>query len=120
MAKGDVQWTWVTAGSYYTSASGTHSLFGSYSGLSTLNNDEVVKLQIAASASDYNVGFSPGVDHSKGLRIFAAASWVELPPMRAGTASQLLFARINGAGSADWAASVNNVSAMWVIWTRTP
>ena len=100
------------AGSTATAAAGAHNLFGAYSGLSLLNNDEVVFLQIAATGADMRVAGDPDVPatNNVGIRITIAASNYDLPPMRVGDASQLTFAREAG----------TNATANYTVWFRRP
>lgn len=111
MAKGDPNYTFISSGCTATSANTTHLFFGTYQGLSTLNNDEAVHIQIvAASGQGLRVGNST-VTNNQGLQISPSMSIVDLPPMRAGDASQLRLARDGSSGDA---------SMLWVAWRRNP
>lgn len=119
MAYGDTNYKWLNAGSTGTATCAIHNLFGSYSGLSLLTNDDVVRIQLQAFVNDMLVGPTTNLSNNIGYRITAALSWVDLPPMRVGDASQLQLFRANGVGT-NFAVSANNASAMWVIWSRIP
>lgn len=110
MAYGDVRHKWVMAGSTATSAATAHNLLGSYAGLSLLTNDDVVHIQVQSIANDMLIGPIGNVSNDIGYRITTTLSWIDLPPMRAGTASQLQMCRAGG----------TNATAMWVIWSRVP
>ena len=95
----------VTTGSHATSGAANQLLFGSYGGLSTLNNSEVVNIQVAVSGLDLMLG-NTTVSNNIGLPISAATSVFDLPPLRAGDASLLYVARRTG----------DNASYIWTIW----
>ena len=109
MAYGDPKWDILSAGSTATSAATAHLLFGNITGLSTVNNEEVVHLQIYASAFGVRL-WNSTVSNNIGYRIDTNTT-VEWPAMRAGTASLLHIA--NDTASAN--ASIN-----WTIFTRSP
>lgn len=123
MSMGDPRYQILMAGSTPTGASGLHNLFGAYSGLSLVNNDETVYLQIAASVNEFMIGPSANnagipaglISNDIGYKIYPGLSWISLPPLRAGTASLMQFVRPSGDS-----ASYNNASAHWVILTRPP
>jgi hypothetical protein len=109
--KGDVHYKWITSGSCATSGNAAHNFYGNYAGLSLLNADEVVHLQIGTiGANGLRVGLEAQLqaDYS-GYRITAPASLVDFPPVKASDASALQF--INDSAGA-------NASAQYVIWTR--
>lgn len=111
----------VMTGSTATGASGLHNLYGAYSGLSLLNNEDVIHLQIAASVNEFmigpsgnNAGITAGlISNNIGFKVYPGLSWIDIPPTRAGTASLMQFVRPSGD-----AASFANASAHWVIWVR--
>ena len=112
MAMGERNFAFYSSGSTGSNAAGTHNLFGNISSLSLLNQDEVVFVQISASAADIRLSgtvASPATNNT-GLRITISASNYDLPPMRVGDASQITFAREAG----------NNASPLWTIWFRRP
>ena len=109
MSMGDTSYKLVTAGSFATSAVATQLLFGSYGGLSLLNQDEVVHIQIHVSGLELRIGDSTTTNNI-GLKISAAASLVDLRSMRAAEASGLFVARATG----------DNASYNWTIWRRLP
>jgi hypothetical protein len=111
MAKGDPNYVFISSGCTATSANTTHLFFGNYTGLSDLNQDEALHIQVvAASGQGLRVGDST-ISNNKGLAISPALSIVDLPPMRAATASQLRLARDGSSGDA---------SAIWAVWARRP
>ena len=116
MAYGDVRYEFTAAGSNATNSSAVQTFFGTYSGLSLLNNDDVIHLQISASANELFVGPTAYVDKTKGYKIYPGLSTIDFPPMRIGTASLLQVARVNGPD----APSAFNASYNWVVWRRLP
>ena len=87
---GDPYFEYVTSTCANGSANGQTILLGNYGGLSDLNNDDIVHLFIEANTHDIRVGTSPSNDI--GLPIYSAGSGFDWPAIRAGDASQLLFA----------------------------
>lgn len=108
MARGDRYFEFYTSGSTATSAATIHNFFGAYQGLSVLNSQDVVHIQVQASANAFLIGAPGKVSNNLGLKIYPAASVVDLPAMNVGAASLLQFAR-DGA---------NNSEAQWVVWRR--
>lgn len=104
---GDSFYIPVTAGSTATSAAGAHLLFGSYQGLSTLGNNEVVNVVIATVTADIR-WWDSTVSNNTGIRLTTAASSYDLPPMRVGTASQLHVSRDAG----------TNATVSWAVLRR--
>ena len=123
MAYGEPRYAFLSAGSTATGASGLHNFFGAYSGLSLVNNDEVIHLHIAAGTTDFKIGPSANnagipaglISNDVGYKIYAGSSWISLPPLRAGIASLIQFVRPSGD-----AASFGNASANWVIFIKPP
>jgi hypothetical protein len=107
--KGDVHYKWITSGSCATSANTAHNFYGTYSGLSQLNADEVVHLQIAATGQPLRIGLEGQLTNNNGYRITTIASMVDIPPIKASDASAMQF--INDASGL-------NASALFVIWRR--
>ena len=108
MAYGDVNYNLVSSGSTGASADTAHLLFGSYGGLSNLNNDEILHIQLWAS-DNARVSDSNAVTNDNGVKV--ESSVFDLPPIRAGTASQLHFAN-------ETIGTDANMS--WIIWRRLP
>lgn len=108
MAYGDTHYSFLTSGSTATSAATAHLLFGMYQGLSTFGENEVVNINLVPTGTDARVG-NP-VSNNTGLRLAVAASNFDLPPMRIGAASRLLF---NREGSTD-------TTVLWAVWRRVP
>jgi hypothetical protein len=107
--KGDVHYKWITSGSCATSGSTVHNFFGTYAGLSQLNADEVVHLQIGATGNAMRIGLEAQLTNNTGYRITPTASVVDLPPIKASDASAMQFVNdISG----------SNTSAVFVIWRR--
>src|SRR3990167_9502569 len=114
MSYGDERYDFYSAGSDATASSANDGFFGSYSGLSLLNNDDVVHLQISASVNEFFVGPSTYIGQATGYKIYPSLSTIDLPPMRVGAASLLQVARANG----NDAPSAFNASYNWCIWKR--
>ena len=107
MAYGDVYFKMQANGSTATSAATAHLVFGTYAGLSLLNNEDVVNIQLWATGADSRL-WDNTVTNNTGLRLTTAASLYDLPPMRVGDASRIHFAREAAA----------NVTMGWTIWRR--
>ena len=112
MAMGDRVFNWIASGSTATSAATAHNLFGTYNGLSLINADEAMFVQISATLADIRISGSAGspATNNTGLRITVSASNYDLPPVRAGNASELTFVR-EGA---------TNATILWTLWVRKP
>ena len=112
MAYGDPVFKFVRGGSIVTAASNAHQLFGAYSGLSLLNNSEVVHIIVSASGGDFRMSVDPDTPatNDSALRIQSAASLFDLPPLSVGDASRITVAR---EGS-------NNPIMFWTVFRRVP
>ena len=108
MAYGDTYFSIVSSGSNATAAAGKHGLFGSYSGLSLINQNDVIHINLVPTAADIRV-WDTTVSNDVGLRLTTAGSVFDLPPMRVGAASLLNFSR-------DAAV---NATVNWTVWRRT-
>lgn len=109
----DTSYELYSAGSTATSAGTAHLLTGNYSGLSLLNNDDVVvpwlkartnSLRVYPTLADFGV--------RAGLALSASSSdYTELKAMRAGAASLMHIANevVGSNGNVDW-----------VFWRRIP
>lgn len=107
----DYSFLWVSTGSTTTSAATPHNIFANASGgLSDLNANDVLIVQLVASGADMRVSANPAVGATDDLGLFigVSASIVDLPPMLRTYASQMTFTR----------ESANNPVAQWVIWRR--
>ena len=112
MARGDVSYSFVTAGSSSASTALAYPLFGINNSLSRLNEDEVVVIQLTMQgAADFFVGPSGSISNNFGIKIPAGTSGIELPPMRVGDASALSMIR---------ATSGVNPAHNYVVWARRP
>jgi hypothetical protein len=112
MSKGDVSFTFITAGSSSASTTVAYPLLGIYNGLSQLNEDEVVHIQITSGGSnEFFIGTTGNVSNNIGYKIYPSLSTVDLPPMRVGQASGLLVSR-----------AVSGVDPVYtfVVWARRP
>ena len=107
MAYGDTQYGLLASGSTATSANPPELLFGAYTGLSLVGNDEVVHVQIQASVNNFEMLVDNQMN--TGINFVASDFYIDLPPMRAGNASQL-HAMNRDAG--------NNAVIWWAIWRR--
>ena len=112
---GDPRFEFVASGSNATNSSGIEGFYGAYSGLSLINNEDVINLQISASVNEFFVGPSGAgsVGQGTGYKIYPGLSTIDFPPMRSGTASLMRVNRIQGN-----AASAFNTSYNWVVWRR--
>jgi hypothetical protein len=109
MAYGDVSYQFIRSGSTATSAATAHDLFGIYDGLSdVLNDDDVTHLQVSASVVDFRLGPSDVITNDNGLKITAAASLIDIPPIKVSDARIFQFVR----------EAATDASALWVIWQR--
>lgn len=109
--KGDTNYTWISSGSTAASADTAHLLWGNYGGLSDLNADEVIHLQILASANNfYMLPFTDASATELGQRFVAGNDYyIDIPPMKVSAASQLHFRNaVNG----------SNGELLWVIYSR--
>ena len=109
MAYGDVYFDIYSTGSTATSAATAHLLFGSYAGLSLINQNEVVNLQVVMTVADARIWDST-VTNNTGLRLSPSASAWDFPPMRAAAASTLHFVRD----------AATDATANWTVWVRVP
>ena len=107
MAYGDTYFEIFSSGSTATSAATAHSLFGGNGGLSSLNQQDVVNIQLNFTGADARVG-DTNLTNNTGLRLTMAASVFDLPPMRVGSASTLHMIRDAG----------TNATVLWTVWTR--
>lgn len=79
--------------------------------MSSVNQDDVVHIQVSASVQEFLIGpngTNTVVSNNLGYKIYPSLSTVELPPMRVGTAS-LLQANRHTSADASW---------NWVVWRR--
>ena len=113
---GDIIYEFTAAGSNATNSSAVQTFFGTYSGLSLLNNDDVIHIQVSASVNELFVGPTAFLEKTKGYKIYPSLSTIDLPPQRVGNASLLVVARANGPD----APSAFNASFNWVVWRRVP
>ena len=110
---GDPTFEFHASGSVAASNNNAHALFGNYEGLSNLNNDESLHVQVLASAQNLRLYPSDTASPSHaGITLISSVNrYFDLKPMRAGDASQIVFAN-DVAGS--------NAEARWVVWFREP
>jgi len=116
MSYGDTRYEFYSSSKNATNSSAVQTFFGTYSGLSLLNNDDVVHIQVSASANEFFLGPTGQVSQSLGYKIYPSLSTIDLPPQRVGNASLLVVARANGTD----APSAFNASYNWVCWRRVP
>lgn len=111
MAYGDVNYTWVQAGSTATSAAGLHNFFGVYDGLSDLNAGQVLHLQVTMTGDDAYLGPSSiQVSNNFGVKVGPAGSLTDFPPMKRDILETFQFSRV----------SSTDASANWTVWARNP
>lgn len=116
MSYGESRFDFYSAGSNATATSGVAGFFGSYSGLSLLNNDDVVHLQISGSVNEFFMGPpSASISNNIGYKIYPSLSTIDFPPTRVGLASLLQVSQASPLGDM---ASQANASYNWVLWRR--
>lgn len=105
---GDTKYEWVLSGSTTASAATAHFLFGAYNGLSLLNQNDVLHVQVMAQTNNFEllktVALSPGF-----LFQTSASAYYDLPAMDRDSASQMHFRNQTGA---------SNATVKWNIWRR--
>lgn len=105
---GDTNYQWVQSGSTTASAATAHGLFGAYNGLSLLNTNDVLHVQVMAITNNFEL--LKTVTPSTGFLFQTSASYYyDLPPMNCNSASQMHFRNQTGA---------SNATVMWNIWRR--
>ena len=105
---GDTKYEWVKSGSTTASAATAHSLFGAYNGLSLLNNDDVLHVQIMPVTN--NLEILSGNDLGAGMLFDSGQTYYyDLPPVSVSTAKSLHFRNQTGA---------SNSSVRFVAWRR--
>lgn len=107
MGYGETYFSMLASGSTATSAATAHLLFGIYGGLSLLNQNDVVNVQLQPTVADVRL-WNSTVTNNTGLRLGTAGSAYDLPPMRVGEASGLHIARD----------TTTNTTVLWTIWNR--
>lgn len=104
---GDTRYEWVKSGSTTASAATAHLLLGTYNGLSLLNAEETLGVQVLAITNSFDLlkdaTLVPGFYCSTSAIIYQ-----DIPPMKRGDVSNLHF-RNSAAG---------NATARWQIWRR--
>ena len=108
---GDDHFILIKSGSTAASADTAHLFFGSYGGLSDLNNGEVLHIQTMPVGGEARIGDDNTVSNDIGYAVFPTASYVDLPAIRVGLASRLHF--VNKLTGTD-------VTVDWTIWRRSP
>ncbi len=113
MAYKDTSYTLLAGGSTATSAAGAHNIYGNFAGLSKINANEVVALVVSACAGDLRLSLDPtnGATNDTALRLFAAGSAFDIPPMIVANASQITMSREAG---------TNNPVLFWSALVRVP
>jgi len=107
---GDTNYQWVQSGSTTASAATAHGLFGAYNGLSLLNANDVLRLQVLPVTNSAEI--LPSVTLSPGMLISTSQSlYQDLPPMTVSNVQNLHFRNNVGA---------SNSTVKWVIWRRVP
>jgi hypothetical protein len=111
MATGDVSYSWISSGSTSASADTAHSLFGAYGGLSDLNVDAVVHVQIQASGADFMLLPTDEASANQDGQWFKQDIdvYLDMPAMKRSDASQLSFANLTAG---------DNAVARWIAWER--
>lgn len=105
---GDTRYEWVQSGSTTASAATAHGLFGTYNGLSLLNTEDTLHIQILPVTNNFELlktsTLSPGF-----LLTTDQKSYYDLPAQRVASASLLHFRNQTGA---------SNSSFRWIAWRR--
>jgi len=104
---GDIRYEWVKSGSTAASAATAHLLFGAYNGLSLLNDNDVLNVQILAQNNPMEllqtVALSPGFPY------FASGSIpYNLPAQSVKDVEALHFRNFTAA----------NTTVYWNIWRK--
>ena len=104
---GDTKYEWVKSGSTAASAATAHLLFGAYNGLSLLNDDDVLNVQILAQNNPMEL--LPTVALSPGFPYFASGSTIhDLPAQSVKDVEELHFRNF----------TILNTTVYWNIWRR--
>lgn len=107
---GDTKYGWVQSGSTTASAATAHALFGAYNGLSLLNPNDVVVINIIPVTNSAEI--LPNSTLSPGMLISTSQNLYQpLMPMSAASAKDLHFRNNVGA---------SNSTVRWTIWRRVP
>lgn len=111
MAFGDMSYKWLFSGSVTASANTLHNMFGLYNGLSKLNADAVVHLQLQASGADLVLYPTVGADANQAGQWFKQDIDVyqDLPPLRVSDASQFSFQNLTAG---------DHAVVRWILWVR--
>ncbi len=105
---GDTRYEWVKSGSTTASAATAHLLFGTYNGLSNLNVNDTLHIQILPLTNNFELLRSSALETGF-LFTTDSTFYYDLPPMRSGTASAMHFRNQTGA---------SNATARWIVWRR--
>lgn len=105
---GDTKYEWVQSGSTTASAATAHGLFGTYNGLSLLNLNDTLHLQIMAVTNNLELLKTSSLGTGF-LFQTSASSYYDLPAMSRDSASQMHFRNQTGA---------SNATVKWNVWRR--
>ncbi len=105
---GDTKYEFVQSGSTTASAATAHSVFGTYNGLSLLNQDDVLHIQVLPLTNNFELLKSAALGTGM-LFTTDTKTYYDIPPMRVGSASQLHFRNQTGA---------SNATVRWTAWRR--
>jgi hypothetical protein len=107
---GDTKYSWVASGSTAASAATAHALFGNYSGLSLLNANDVLLINVLPVTNSAEI--LPSVSLTPGMFISTSQNLHEpLFPMAVSDVRNLHFRNAVGA---------SNSTVRWNIWRRVP
>lgn len=105
---GDTRYEFVQSGSTTASAATAHGLFGTYNGLSLLNQNDVLHVQILPLTNNLEILKSSALGTGM-LFTTDLKSYYDLPPMSVSSASVIHFRNQTGA---------SNATARWSVWRR--
>ena len=107
---GDTRYEWVKSGSTTASAATAHLLFGTYNGLSQLNANDAVIVQVIPVTNSAEI--LPNSTLTPGMLVSTSQPlYQDLPPISVTNAKLLHFRNNVGA---------SNSTVKWVIWRRVP
>lgn len=113
MAYGDPHYEILAASQTAASSDDAHALFGTYNGLSTLHEDDVVNVWVEVETGNKRAAISPTLEASATFHftIDEGLGYLKLNPIRAAAASQLHFY------NAD---TGQDAAVEWIIWRKIP
>lgn len=113
MAYGDPHYEMMAASQTAASSDAAHALFGTYNGLSTLNEDDAVSVWVEVESGNNRAAITPTLEASATFRftIDENLGYLKLNPLRSADASQLHFYNADTGADTD---------IEWIIWRKLP